>query len=1413
MRVRQRTWMRVRMRVRARLAGRRWWAAAALATAALAGGAPARADLPYPACARPDDACDPACAIGDPACSGPDDYADHLFLPAPAPGDPAEMPDDYAFDPANPDAGSGWKYQGVIDGGPADGITGGLNLVEGWQVTTGRPDVVIAVLDSGIRWSEADVVRKVALRTAELPLPALASPPVPCRGAGHDCDGDGVVSVDDFAGITCQGLDGPTVVAPGLGGDPALLDGQDLIRACSDGRDGYGGDGDANGFVDDIAGWDFQDDDNDPFDDVDYGHGTGQAEDMAAEANDGSGFPGTAPNALFLPIKVGDSFVTVGSDFALAVVYAADWPVAVISEALGTISAGPSGQQAIDYAYARGIPLIASAADEEAQHHNYPANYDHTIWVNSIRNGDDALVSDHVPSDGGPPNLGFDLLNGCTNYGPHAWVAIPSTSCSSEATGRAAGVAALIVSHGRNLVDRGLLDPYCVASGDCTRDPASAFSAEEVRQIFRWLARDVDHEPDGFQLFFTPTISFLANLVLSGPALSFGNAHFEARAGFDPFTGHGRPDVGRLAGLVDAVASHVPPEADLSGGLRWFEIVDPLATPSVDVVGTARAVRTPGGFAWSLAAGCGDAPLEADFSEIAGGFSLASLDAATLASWDPAATAAACGFDPAAVVSAPDDHTVTLRLRVTDTAGNVGEDRRAVAIHHDPTLVRRVHLGASLESSPALADVDRDGVLDVVVATGAGAVYALDGAGGAPLPGFPVWTDPLPAHLGDPTSGFASGAVAVPHEAIVASVAADDLDGDGRVEIVVAGAEGGVYVWSDVGARRPGFPVRTDPALSTREQRDPLNDADPGVFSAPTLVDLDLPGTSPALEIVLGASDGHLYAWHADASPVTGFPVRLADASRVSLDSTNGRATPLPGANAKSRARKIVGSPAAGDLDGDGRPELVVGTTEEYGDNPIGWSAPSGLLEALLGFGFGDSLDLDTTGRVHAFHADGAPVAGWPVETPQLTSQLLPNVATGVSGSVALADTDGDGDLEAALYSHAGPALLVDGDGVPALGSHGPASLPRPFAIDFAGGGFPVVPATAGSADAPFFPALGSGAFGDLDQDGLPEFVAATSGLRKLLDVQVPGRQETGHHQIAAWNADPGSGGELVAAFPQAMEDMQFISSPALADVTGDGVPDVVQGSGTYLVRAFEILDDAAEAGAAGVPVGSAVQPPGWPKLTLGWALASPTPGDVDGDGLVEVVATTREGDLFVWDTPAPASVAAIPWQGFGRDRRNTQNLASGVSPLAAPRVPLEKLLWVLTSIDRELRALAAENPRLARALALRLIPWVIHHVETVLDPGVRLRTTPLLLAWLSLTPAHLEWAAFAPLQERLELALAEAATQQVAGVLCAPSDWACRVCRWQAERELFFAGLVPIPLLEVMNHASAISLALSCEP
>ena len=310
-----------------------------------------------------------------------------------------------------------------------------------------------AVLDSGIRWDNVDLAGKVALNTGELPLPSGCT--------SYDCNNDGVVNVSDFSAATDRNGNG-------------LIDGQDLILIYSNGVDD-----DGNGYVDDIAGWDFFENDNDPEDDTGFNHGTGRAIEQVGEANNGAGFPGVAPSAMFVPIRVSDSFIVADSDFAQGVVYAADLGVSLISEALGAITVSPSSQGAIDYAYGRGIPVIASAADEQSRHSNYPSAFEHTIWVNSIRNGDGTVVQN---------TNDYTILNGCTNFGPQAWVTIPSTGCSSEATGRASGLVALLISRGKNLVDLGLMQRYPGLD--------APFSAGEIRQLLRLSTQDINQSAD-----------------------------------------------------------------------------------------------------------------------------------------------------------------------------------------------------------------------------------------------------------------------------------------------------------------------------------------------------------------------------------------------------------------------------------------------------------------------------------------------------------------------------------------------------------------------------------------------------------------------------------------------------------------------------------------------------------------------------------------------------------------------------------------------------------------------------------------------------------------------------------------------------------------------------------------------------
>ena len=107
--------------------------------------------------------------------------------------------------------------------------------------------------------------------------------------------------------------------------------------------------------------------------------------------------------------------------------------------------------------------------------------------------------------------------------------------------------------------------------------------------------------------------------------------------------------------------------------------------------------------------------------------------------------------------------------------------------------------------------------------------------------------------------------------------------------------------------------------------------------------------------------------------------------------------------------------------------------------------------------------------------------------------------------------------------------------------------------------------------------------------------------------------------------------------FPAPIMGLPFETAPALADVSGDGTPDVINNEDTSNVVAFR-------------PDGSLV--PGWPKFTGGWTFWTPAVGDVFGDGHNDVAAITREGYLFLWRTPGHAS-SLEAWSWHQNDWHN----------------------------------------------------------------------------------------------------------------------------------------------------------------
>ena len=343
---------------------------------------------------------------------------------------------------------------------------------------------------------------------------------------------------------------------------------------------------------------------------------------------------------------------------------------------------------------------------------------------------------------------------------------------------------------------------------------------------------------------------------------------------------------------------------------------------------------------------------------------------------------------------------------------------------------------------------------------------------------------------------------------------------------------------------------------------------------------------------------------------------------------------------------KIVTSPALGDLDGDGVPEVVSAVNEQYAETP---NSDDTALQAV------GTVNGTGNDRVYAVFHDGtlhgtptttpgahpnpqAYLPGWPARIATAALELLPTVGDGPTGSPVIGDVDGDGQNEVAVFGTAGPGYVLGPDG---RSVYGQDAQGRDRTLSMA-----AVGAGTNSPDAPSIPAAGGGILTDITGTGRLDYAVPAAGLGKLLDLVLPDDQLVSDNHLAVYDTS-GTRAQL-PAFPREVNDLQFLSTPGSADLDGDGLEEVMTGTAYSDLHAFDVTG--AEPGL------TTLAPDGWPKFTGGWVVATPAVGDLDGDGSREVAVATREGTLFVWHANGATTCDAASWPEAGHDGRSSSN-------------------------------------------------------------------------------------------------------------------------------------------------------------
>lgn len=385
---------------------------------------------------------------------------------------------------------------------------------------------------------------------------------------------------------------------------------------------------------------------------------------------------------------------------------------------------------------------------------------------------------------------------------------------------------------------------------------------------------------------------------------------------------------------------------------------------------------------------------------------------------------------------------------------------------------------------------------------------------------------------------------------------------------------------------------------------------------------------------------------------------------------------------------------AAADLDGDGSPEVAVGSTagrvyvfDAEGGLLPGWPVSTGgrvqakpAAADVDGDGSLDLVVLDgETGLLWALDGEGSSLPGWPVEVGAASGVIGPSItfddSVGLSvitpcrEGIECLDSEGRRVWTSPLIGSvtASPAVSGRFGLVAAVTEYGFLYLQRN------GDGQPIegFPFLAGQRSS-----WGAPVIADLEPDGSPEVLFTAydigqsvsvysleddGGISPGFPVRLPGYLSYSSPVVADADGDGdmevflccsgGEGtlwamdhtGEVLPGWPAA-PSVQMEGSPVVADLDADGSCEVLAASGSAAGGLFCY-------GLRGDSLGRYTEWGTGPART-----DSPVAADLDGDGAPELLLLTAAGTLYAW-TGAEAG-GALPWPQLYRDRRNTSSTA-----------------------------------------------------------------------------------------------------------------------------------------------------------